>query len=165
MQTDHTLNKTREKSLSETGKSLGKRHNLAMRMERLLTGSSRLFMDHTYLRIGEVLYLFLVVLSFYLLVISRSEEVHTVWEVMHPAFIPVFFATTFLLVSIVFSSERAEHKLLLVIIHSILSQSKTPTTSPPHNVGGVRNFNQLPDKSTNRLNFCPSLLGNNEPST
>jgi len=63
----------------------------------------------------------MVVLSFYLLFLSRSEEVHTVWEVMHPAFIPVFFATTFLLVSIVFSSERAEHKLLLVIIHSILS--------------------------------------------
>jgi len=84
-------------------------------------GPNRRYVNHRHLHMLELLYSFMAVLSFYLLFLSRSEEVHTVWEVMHPAFIPVFFATTVLLLAIIFSSEQAEHKLLLIIIHSILS--------------------------------------------
>jgi len=89
--------------------------------EQFSKGSSHRYVNPKRLRIVELLYSFMAILSFYLLFISRSEEVHTVWEFMHPAFIPVFFVTTLLLFLIVFSSERVEHKLLLIIIHSILS--------------------------------------------
>lgn len=89
--------------------------------EQFSKGPDRRYMNPKHLRIVELLYSFMVVLSFYLLFVSRSEEVHTVWEVMHPAFIPVFFATTALLLVIIFSSERVEHKLILIILHSILS--------------------------------------------
>lgn len=82
---------------------------------------SRRYVNPKRLRIVELLYSSMAVLSFHLLFASRSGEVHTVWEVMHPAFIPVFFVTTVLLLVIIFSSERAEHKLLLIIVHSILS--------------------------------------------
>lgn len=75
------------------------------------------------LRFARLCYSFLVVLSFYLLFLSRSGEFHTVWEVMHPAFMIVFFAATLLLVGIIFSSESARYKLLFVIIHSILLHS------------------------------------------
>ena len=89
--------------------------------EQFSKGPSRRYVNPKRLRIVELLYSFMAVLSFYLLFISRSEEVHTVWEVMHPAFIPIFFVTTVLLLIVVFSSERAEYKLLLIVIHSILS--------------------------------------------
>lgn len=75
----------------------------------------------TRLGIIKLLYFSLIALSFYLLLVSRSAEVHTVWEVMHPAFIPAFFASTLLLLALIFSSEKAEYKLLFTIIHSVLS--------------------------------------------
>jgi hypothetical protein len=75
------------------------------------------------LHVLETLYLFLIILSFYLLLLARSDEVYTVWQYMHPMFIPLYFATTFLLLNIIFSSEKTEYKLLFVIIHSILSRS------------------------------------------
>ncbi len=79
------------------------------------------YMNSKRLRIVELLYLLMTVLSFYLLFISRSGEVRTVWEVLHPAFIPVFFATTALLLVAIFSSEQVKYKLVLTIVHSILS--------------------------------------------
>jgi len=87
------------------------------------TACMRRYVNTERLRIVELLYSFTAVLSFYLLFISRSGEVHTVWEVMHPAFIPIFFVATLLLFLIVFSSERVKHKLLLIIVHSILSHA------------------------------------------
>jgi hypothetical protein len=77
----------------------------------------------------------MVILSLYLLFMSRSEEVHTVWEVLHPAFIPVFFIATFLLLTIVFSSERFEYKLILIIVHSILCHSFFVIIFPAGKVG------------------------------
>lgn len=75
------------------------------------------------LRISELLYLFLVTLAFYLLFLSRTGEAHTVWEVLHPAFIPVFFVGTSLLITIILTSEKATYKLLLIIVHSVLAHS------------------------------------------
>ncbi|KPV63438.1 MAG: hypothetical protein AOA66_0914 [Candidatus Bathyarchaeota archaeon BA2] len=71
----------------------------------------------------KILYLFFTVLLFFLLLISRSEEPYTVWQHMHPLFMPLFFATTALLVAIIFSSEKVEYKILFIIVHSILSHS------------------------------------------
>jgi len=71
----------------------------------------------------RLLFLILAVLSFYLLLMSRSGEVYTVWQFMHPLFVPVFFVATALLVGIIFSSEVIECKLLFIIIHSIVSHS------------------------------------------
>ena len=83
----------------------------------------------------RLLYLSMFVLSLYFLFVSRSGEVYTVWDVMHPAFIPMFFVTTFLLLTIFFSSERIEYKLFFTILHSILSHSFFVIIFPAGNVG------------------------------
>jgi len=88
------------------------------------------------LRISEILYLSLTVLSFYLLIASRTGEAHTVWQVLHPAFIPTLFATTFLLVTILFTSERTTHKLLFIIVHSILIHSLFSIIFPAGDLSG-----------------------------
>jgi len=71
-------------------------------------------------RIFQIAYLFMAALSFYLLFSSRKPEVYTVWNAMHPAFMPVFFITTLVLFLSVFSSDKVGYKLALIIIHSIL---------------------------------------------
>jgi len=76
-----------------------------------------------HLRISEILYLFMIVFSFYLLLISRTGEARTVWEVLHSFFIPVLFVTTFLLLTVLFTSEKVAYKLLLVIFYSVLIHS------------------------------------------
>jgi len=76
-----------------------------------------------FLRIGETLYLLLSILSFYLLLLSRTWEAHTVWEILHPAFIPTLCAATALLLTILPTSEKVTHKLLFVIVHSVLIHS------------------------------------------
>jgi len=83
----------------------------------------------------RLLYFFMFAFSLYLLFISRSGEVHTVWEAMHPAFIPMFFATTFLLLTIIFSLEKAEYKLSFIILHSVLSHIFFVIVFPAGNVG------------------------------
>jgi len=83
----------------------------------------------------RLLYLVLAVLSFYLLLTSRSGEVYTVWQFMHPMFIPIFFATTALLVAIILSSEAIEYKLLFIIIHSIISHSLFAIIFPAGDIG------------------------------
>ena len=90
----------------------------------------------TYLYVIRILYLFMVALSFFMLFMSRAGEVHTVWEVMHPAFIPTFFATTLLLLGIVFSSENLSYKLFFIIVLSILSHSFFVIIFPAGDVGG-----------------------------
>ena len=75
------------------------------------------------LRYGRILYLFLIGVSFYLLAISRADEARTIWEVLHPAFIPTLFIATSLLLGILLSSEKVAYKLIFVIVISILLHS------------------------------------------
>jgi len=70
--------------------------------------------------ITRLLYVLTVAILFYLLYVSRADEVHTVWQFMHPLFMPIFFVATFLLLIIVLSAERIQYKLLFIIAHSIL---------------------------------------------
>lgn len=91
-------------------------------------------------RFAVVLYLLLVIISFWLLATSRSGEIHTVWESIHPAFIPTFFATTFVLLVIIFSSEKTSNKLLFIILHSILSNSLFILIFPAGDIGGQQIF-------------------------
>jgi hypothetical protein len=88
------------------------------------------------LRISEILYMSLAVLSFYLLIASRTGEARTVWQVLHPLFIPTLFVATSLLLTILFSSERTAHKLLLIIVHSILIHSFFPIVFPAGDLSG-----------------------------
>jgi hypothetical protein len=67
---------------------------------------------------------------------SRTEEAQTVWQVLHPAFIPTLFATTFLLLTILLASEKTAHKLLLVIAYSILIHSLFSTVFPAGDLSG-----------------------------
>ncbi|UCE16430.1 MAG: hypothetical protein JSV12_02110, partial [Candidatus Bathyarchaeota archaeon] len=88
------------------------------------------------LRVSEILYLFLVVLSFYLLLLSRTGEARTVWEVLHPAFIPTVFVATSLLLSILLASEKVAYKLLFTIVHSILIHSLFSIIFPAGDLSG-----------------------------
>jgi len=90
----------------------------------------------TRLDIVRLLYLCMIGLLFYLLFTSRSGEVHTVWEFMHPAFIPMLFATTFLLLAVIFSAEKVEYKLLFIIFYSILIHTFFVIIFPAGDVGG-----------------------------
>lgn len=74
-------------------------------------------------RLLQLAYLLLVALSFYLLSLSWAPEVRTVWDFMHPAFMPVLFAATFMLMVIIISVEKVSHKLALISLHSILVNS------------------------------------------
>jgi hypothetical protein len=88
------------------------------------------------LRVGELLYILLIVLSFYLLIASRTGEARTVWQVLHPAFIPTLFVTTSLLLAILFSSEKTANKMMFIIIHSILLHSFFPIIFPAGDLSG-----------------------------
>lgn len=88
------------------------------------------------LRLGEILYLFLVTLSFYLLFLSRTGEARTVWEVLHPAFIPTLFVATSLLLTILFASKKVTYKLLFIIVHSILIHSFFSIVFPAGDLSG-----------------------------
>lgn len=85
---------------------------------------------------SEIFYSFLVALSFYLLFLSRTGEARTVWEVLHPAFIPVLFVATSLLLTIVLSSEKVAYKLLFVIVHSVLVHSFFSIIFPAGDLSG-----------------------------
>jgi len=89
-----------------------------------------------FLRISEILYLFLVALSFYLLFLSRAGEARTVWETLHPFFFPTLFATASLLVIILLTSEKVAYKLLLVIILSFLLHSLFSIVFPAGDLSG-----------------------------
>jgi hypothetical protein len=88
------------------------------------------------LRIVELLYLSLVALAFYLLIASRTGEANTVWQVLHPAFIPTLFTAAFLLFTILLASETTTHKLLLIIAYSILVHSLFSIIFPAGDVSG-----------------------------
>jgi len=89
-----------------------------------------------FLHISEILYLFLVLLLFYLLFLSRTGEARTVWEVLHPAFIPTLFIASSLLLTILFTSEKTAHKLLLIIAHSVLVHSLFSIIFPAGDLSG-----------------------------
>jgi len=88
------------------------------------------------LRIGELLYISLVVLSFYLLVASRTAAAYTVWQALHPAFIPTLFVATSLLLTILFTSENTAQKLLFIIVYSILIHSLFSIIFPAGDLSG-----------------------------
>ena len=87
-------------------------------------------------RVSERLYLFLVALSFCLLFLSRAGEAHTVWEVLHPAFIPTLFVATSLLLAILLASEKVAYKLLFIIVHSVLIHSLFSIVFPAGDLSG-----------------------------
>ena len=89
-----------------------------------------------FMRIIEIVYLLLVTILFYLLFTSRYGEIYIVWQFLHPMFIPLFFVTTFLLMVAIFSNEKIEHKLMLVIIHSILTHSFFFIVFPAGDISG-----------------------------
>jgi len=66
---------------------------------------------------------------------ARSGEVYTVWGVLGYSFIILFLASTFLLLLLLFSSERIKYKLLFTILHSILSHTFMVIIFPAGNVG------------------------------
>ena len=89
------------------------------------------------LRVGEILYLLLIGLSVYSLIASRAGEAHTVWEVMHPAFMPVLFVATSILTAILLASEeRVRVKLILIVVYSILIHSFFSVIFPGGDLGG-----------------------------
>lgn len=110
------------------------------------------------LRVAEPFYLLLVAFSFYLLYTSRSGEVYTVWDALNPPFIQVFTATTLLLFMTILSSEKVEYKLLLVIIHSILSHSFFVIIFPAGDIGGQQML-----LGRTRLVFDNVILGGYTP--
>ena len=85
--------------------------------------------------LGRLICLFLILLSLYLLLMSRSGEVYTIWQTLHPMFLPTIFALTLSLLIIVFSSEKVEYKLLFVILHAILLHSFLVIVFPAGNTG------------------------------
>lgn len=92
------------------------------------------------LRFGEILFLILTALSFYLLFISRSGEAHTVWQVLNPAFVPAIFVTASLLVMILLTSEKTAYKLLYVVVFSILLHSFFSIVFPAGDLSGQQSI-------------------------
>jgi hypothetical protein len=89
------------------------------------------------LRFSEVLYLVLIVFSFFLLVVSQTGEARTVWQVLNPAFLPTLFVATFFLLTILlFTSEKTAYKLLFLIVHSILIHSLFSIIFPAGDLSG-----------------------------
>jgi len=71
-----------------------------------------------------------------MLFLSRTGEAHTVWEVLHPAFIPVLFVATSLLLKIILTSEKVVYKLLFIIVHSVLLHSFFSIIFPAGDLSG-----------------------------
>jgi len=88
------------------------------------------------LRVSEMLYALLLGFSCYLLFISRTGEAHTIWEALHPAFIPTLFVATSLLLAIQFTSEKVAYKLLFIIAHSVLVHSFFSVIFPAGDLSG-----------------------------
>lgn len=87
-------------------------------------------------RIGQVLYLSLLICCFYLLLISRTGETRTVWQVLNPAFIPILLATTFFLFTTLFTTQKTSSKLLFVIFYSVLIHALFSVLFPAGDLSG-----------------------------
>lgn len=83
----------------------------------------------------SLLYLLTLGLSLYFLFLSRREEVLTVWGVIHPAFIPTFIVSTFMLLILVFTDLAVPFKLVFTILHSLLVHSLFVIIFPAGNLG------------------------------
>jgi len=116
----------------------------------------------TNLRALKLLYLFVMVLSFYFLFVSRSSEVYTVWGVLHPAFMPTFMAATLILLTMIFSAERVEYKVLFTILHSVLSHVFMVVVFPAGNIGVQQVI--LGESRLVFNNAIPNGFGWSEPS-
>jgi len=86
-------------------------------------------------RLARLLYLSILGLLFCTLYLSRADEIYTVWEAMHPMFLPLFISATMLLLIIIFTTEKIEYKLLFIILHSIISHSFFVIIFPAGKVG------------------------------
>lgn len=94
-----------------------------------------------------VTYVTLAVVSFLLLIFSRSEETRVVWDAVHPAFLPSYFLATFVLLIVILSKVRKQVKIFLVIIHAFLAHSivifvfdQLLSGDPWHELGRVRDM-------------------------
>ena len=76
-----------------------------------------------------------ILLSFYLLSASRFGEVYTVWQVIHPLFIPMFTVSTLLLLIMIFSSDVVKYKISFTMLHSVLARSLMVIIFPSGNIG------------------------------
>lgn len=83
----------------------------------------------------KILYLITMAFSTYLLYMSRANEIYTIWGAIHPAFLTTFITATLLLLIMIFSDTKPEHKLLSIILHSIVSHSFMVIMFPAGNVG------------------------------
>ncbi|UCG44707.1 MAG: hypothetical protein JSV58_04695 [Candidatus Bathyarchaeota archaeon] len=92
--------------------------------------------EATRLHVFKLAYLGLIVALFSLLLSARSGEVYTVWHCMHPLFIPLYFVSTLLLLTVIFWSDNVEQRLLFVMIHSVLSHSFFIIMFPAGDLGG-----------------------------
>jgi len=90
----------------------------------------------SWLRLAEILYLLTISLSFYFLVLSRTGEAHTVWEVLHPALLSALFLASSFLVAVSLSSERIACKMLFITFHSVLIHSFLSVIFPAGDFSG-----------------------------
>jgi len=88
------------------------------------------------LRLAELLYLLTLSMSFYFLLMSRTGEAHTIWEVLHPALLPTLFLATTILVVVSLSSEKSAYKMLFIIFHSVLIHSFLSVVFPAGDFSG-----------------------------
>ncbi len=97
--------------------------------ERVSVEHSHGFFSATASRIILVLYGVFALFALGLLVISKSSGVITTpWQTIHPAFIYVFSAATFLLVLLIFSKFTSRLVLIVFVFHSLLIHSYIPLT-------------------------------------
>jgi hypothetical protein len=69
-----------------------------------------------------IVYISLIVYSFFILAVSRKDMTRSLWEALDPSFMPIYFIATLLLVSIIlFDGLSANIKLPLIAIHAFLS--------------------------------------------
>jgi len=69
-----------------------------------------------------ILYITLSSSCFYLIIISRRDIAKSIWEALHPAFIPIYVITTFLLCIIILSKEEEiKVKLSIISIHGFIT--------------------------------------------
>ena len=101
-----------------------------------MTMPSEVRTSHWIVRAIGILYVFLVALSFYLLAASRTGEAQTVWQVLHPAFLPVLFVATSLLLVLLLSPGNTALKMFLIMVHSILVHSLFSIIFPAGDLSG-----------------------------
>jgi hypothetical protein len=84
---------------------------------------------------ASFLYILMVSLTFCLVYAARADEVNTVWQYLHPLFLPFYCALSLLLFLIILSADGASYKLLFIIVHSILTHSFFAIIFPAGHVG------------------------------